>query len=287
MNFAVFVKSRLTALGYEQKDLARAAQVTGSYISQLLSRRKPPPDPERTDIYARIERFLRLESGELGRLVDSERIEHVKLKLGRAPEPLFQEFRDLVLGKCADATREEVRAVFERQAFGTLERLVAQKILQVVQGVAREELDRENWLRLAARVGGRSHEEMRVLVLEFLDTDVSQVSRESCVAFLDPLLESWDIDLESFRLDIRLNRRLVERDHRTFAFVEIDPVDRAGEEPGLAQFLEDPMLSCGATPEEVRILKDQRLGALRPTKYYYYRALQNLRDPLHFSREPR
>ena len=39
---------------------------------------------------------------------------------------------------------------------------------------------------------------MRVMVLEFLDTDIFNVSVENCVAFLDPLMESWDIDLDSF-----------------------------------------------------------------------------------------
>jgi len=33
----------------------------------------------------------------------------------------------------------------------------------------------------------------------------------------------------------------------------------------------------------VRLLRRQRLGGKRATKLYYYRALQNLRDPLHFT----
>jgi len=39
----VLIKQRLTELKLEQRDLAVAAQVTESYISQLLSRKKLPP----------------------------------------------------------------------------------------------------------------------------------------------------------------------------------------------------------------------------------------------------
>jgi transcriptional regulator with XRE-family HTH domain len=282
LSFAALVRTRLAALGHGQKDLARAAQVTDSYISQLLTRRKAPPARERTDIYGKMEAFLGLEPGELGRLAETERAEEIKRKLGRAPQPLFQEFRDLVLRKCAVGRRDEVRAVFELQPFGPLERLVAQKLLDLVQSIARQELDSENWIRLAARVGGRSHEEMRVMVLDFLDTNVFQVSKENCVAFLDPLVESWDVDLESFRLDIMLNGRLVANPHRTFVFVEREPGEGPREEPGLSDFLSDRRLSGDASEEETRLLRRQWLGGRRPTKLYYYRALQNLRDPLNF-----
>lgn len=283
MNFSTLVKSRLAKLGYGQNDLARAAQVTDSYVSQLLGRKKAPPGRDRTDIYAKMEAFLQLPPGELGRLAEIERAEELKRRLGRAPEPMFQQFRDLVLRKCVPEKRAEVRAVFDAQPFGTLERLVAQKMLDVVQRVAREELDNEDWLRLAAQVGGRSNEAMRVIVLEFLDTDVFNVSKENCVDFLDPLVESWNVDLETFRIDIHLDETLVAEPRRSFSFVETDPNDLADDHPpGLAEFLRDPKLNDRATDEEIRLLRGQRFGGRRPNKLYYYRALQNLRDPLHF-----
>lgn len=285
MPFARLVKARLAALGASQKELARAAKVTDSYVSQLLTQRRAPPAPERTDVYEKIESFLELPRGELARIVRAERTEQARRRLGAVPTPLFREFRDLVLRKCVAARREQVRAVFEREPFGTLERLVAQKLLEVVQGVAREELDSESWLRLAARVGERSHEEMRVLVLDFLDTDIAGVSSEGCLAFLDPLLESWDIDLESFRLDIRLHRRLVAEPRRTFAFVEGDPAAAPSPRPGLEEFLADPRLGGDVSEEEKRFLGALPLGTRRPTALYYYRVLQALRDPLHFLEE--
>ena len=282
MNFSTFVRSRLATLGYGQKDLARAARVTDSYVSQLLTRKKAPPARARTDIYTKMEAFLQLGPGELGRLVEIERTEEIRRKLGQAPEPLFQEFRDLVLRKCAPEKRDDVRAVFDAQPFGTLEQLVTRKLLELVQSIARQELDSENWIRLAARMGGRSHEEMRVIVLEFLDTDVFDVSNDNCVAFLDPLVESWTVDLDSLRLDITLNGALVDDVHRTFAFAEGEPTEDSDPESALAEFLNDPQLDGHVTEEEIRLLRSQRFGGRRPTKLYYYRALQNLRDPLHF-----
>ena len=65
-----------------------------------------------------------------------------------------------------------MRAIFEKQPFGELERLVTQKLLDVVKGVARQELENESWLRLVARLSNRSYEQMRVITLEFLEADV-------------------------------------------------------------------------------------------------------------------
>jgi transcriptional regulator with XRE-family HTH domain len=282
LDFVTLVRSRLATLGYAQKELARAVQVADSYVSQLLTRKRPPPAPDRTDIYPKMEAFLELDLGALGRLAKLERTEALKHKLLQIPEPLFQGFRDLILGKCVDHKRAEVRLVFERQAFGTLERLITQQLLDMVQRIARRELESENWIRLAARVGSRTHEEMRVMILEFLDADIFHVSRESCVAFMDPLVESWNIDLERFRFDVELNPQLVKVSRRRFEFVETEPNDGSDVPSGFNEFLEDTRLSGDITEEESRALRLRRFDGKRPTKLYYHRALQNLRDPLHF-----
>ena len=88
-----------------------------------------------------------------------------------------------------------------------------------------------------------------MIVLEFLDTDVFHVSRENCSAFLDPLVECWDVDLDSLGLDIRLNRRLVADPHCTFRYAESEPDAGSGEEPGLAVRKPNSSLSwrCTAT----------------------------------------
>jgi transcriptional regulator with XRE-family HTH domain len=282
MDVSFVIRQRLEAFGLEQRELARAAQVTESYISQLLTRKKAPPAPNRTDIYDRLDTFLKLPSGELARLADVQRKEQLKRELGEECAPLFREVRDLILRKCHPDKEPHVRAIFEKQPFGELERLVTQRLLDVVEGVAKEELGNEYWLRMVADLSGRSFEEMRVIVLEFLDTDIFHLSREHCVSFLDPLIESWDINLTTFGLDIVLNPRVVSGHVKRFEFVEREADQGLVENPGLKEFLRDPAFSGGATEAEIGFLKRLRFKDRRPTPLYYYRELQNLRDPLHF-----
>ena len=281
MDVCLLIRQRLAELGLEQKDLAAAAQVTESYISQLLTRKKMPPAPDRTDIYDRMARLLRLPPGKLSKLADLQRKDEFKKSLSDPPAPLFKEVRELILRKCSPTSAGQICAIFEKQPFGELERLVTQKLLDVVKRVAKEELENENWLHLVARLSRRSYEDMRVIVLEFLDTDIFNVSVENCVSFLDPLIESWDIDLASFGMEIVLNRRLAPGHPKKFEFVE-RPDQPFEEEPGLKEFLRDPHLSGDAAQEEIEFLKGLRFKGKRPTSLYYYRELQNLRDPLHF-----
>lgn len=281
MDVCSLIRQRLEELGLEQRDLAAAAKVTESYISQLLTRKKAPPAPERTDIYERMGKFLKLPAGKLSDLADSQRKEELKRTLGDPPAPLFKETRELILDKCRPEKRNEVRAVFEKQPFGELERLVTKKLLDVVKGVAKEELKSENWLHLVARLSGRSYEQTRVNILEFLDTDLFNVSDENCVSFLEPLIECWDIDLATFGMEIVLSRRLAPGDPKKFEYVERES-GRPEEEPGLREFLQDPSLSGNATSNEIEFLKQLRIKGKRPTPLYYYRELQSLRDPLHF-----
>jgi transcriptional regulator with XRE-family HTH domain len=274
------IKQRLEELGLEQRDLAAAAKVTESYISQLLTGKKLPPEPGRTDIYEKIGKFLKLPSGKLSKLADNQRRDVLKRNLDEPPKPLLKELRELVLRKCAHAKEKQVRIIFEKQPFGELERLVTQKLLDVVKTVAKGELESETWLRSVARLGGRSYEAMRVSILDFLDTDIFNLSNESCVSFMDPLIESWDVDLATFGMEIVLNRRLIPGYARKFEFVEREPAEVA-EEPGLTEFLKQSV-NGGATHDEVEFLRRLRFKGKHPTALYYYRELQNLRDPLHF-----
>lgn len=281
MDVCLVIKRRLEELGLEQKDLASAAEVTESYVSQLLARKKLPPAPERTDIYEKMAKFLKLPPDRLSKIAEIQRREELKRELGLPPVPMFKEIRELILRKCVPEKEKEVRAIFEKQPFGELERLVTQKLLDVIKKVVRAELNSENWLHLVARLAGRSYEQMRVTLLEFLDTDVFNLSPENCVAFLDPLIESWDVDLSSFAMEIVLNRRIASGDPKKFEFVETE-ADPLEVQPGFKQFLRDRSLSGTATPEELGLLKKLRFNGRHPTALYYYRELQSLRDPLHF-----
>jgi transcriptional regulator with XRE-family HTH domain len=283
MDVCLVIQERLTRLGLEQKDLAAAAEVTESYISQLLTRKKLPPAPDRTDIYEKMGELLKLSSGKLAKLAELQRRAELKKGFEDPPTPLLREVRELVLRKCMPEKQEEIRAIFEKQPFGELERLVTQKLLDVLKRVAREELKNEKWLGSVARVGGRSYKQMRVMILEFLDTDVFHVSLENCVSFLDPLIESWEIDLVTFSLNIVLNRRLAPGHSKRVEFVEAESDRPFGEEPGFNAFLRDASLGSNVTEEEIEFLKRLSFKGRRPTPLYYYRELQNLRDPLHFS----
>jgi transcriptional regulator with XRE-family HTH domain len=281
VDVGLVIRKRLEHLGFEQKDLAAAAEVTESYISQLLTRKKLPPAPDRTDLYEKMGEFLRLSRGKLAKLAALQRLDELKKDLEDPPAPLFQDVRKLILRKCAPGKRQEIRAIFEKQPFGEIERLVTQKLLDVIKGIAREELKSEKWLRSVGRASGRTYNQMRVMVLEFLDTDIFHVSLENCVSFLDPLIDSWDIDPSTFGMDIVLNRRFAPVSSKRFEFVEA--ADRPlGDEPGLNAFLKDASLNSNATPQEIEFLKRLSFKGKRPTPLYYYRELQNLRDPLHF-----
>jgi transcriptional regulator with XRE-family HTH domain len=283
VDVSLVIKQRLSELGLDQRDLATATQVTESYVSQLLTRRKAPPASGRTDIYDKMGEFLKFPAGELSRLADVQRHEELKKRVAEPPRPLFKECRDLVLRKCEPERQMEVRRIFEKEPFGELERLVTQKLLDVAQGIAKEELQSEEWLRLMAQLSGRSYEQVRVAILEFLDTDVFNVSIENCVSFLDPMIDSWDIDVRTFGMEVILNRRLTPGSLKRFEFVEQPPQQGFAIEQGFEQFLMDKSLSGDATEEEIEFLKTLKFKGRRPAALYYYRELQNLRDPLHFT----
>ena len=282
MDVCLVIRSRLAELGFEQKDLAAAAEVTESYVSQLLSQKKLPPAPDRTDIYEKFEGFLKISAGKLSKLAHAQRTEHMRRGLEEPPAPLFREVRELVLRKCAADSRRQVQEIFERQPFGELERFTTQRLLDVIQGIARRELENEQWLRNVARAAGRGYKQTRVMILEFLDTDVFSVSAENCLSFLNPMLKSWNIDLSTFSLEIVLNRRLVPGHLVRLDFVERMFDDPVKDEPGLAEFLHDVALSGNVTRDEIAFLRRLTFKGMRPSPLYYYRELQNLRDPIHF-----
>ena len=243
MDVALVIRQRLAELDLDQRDLARAAHVTESYVSQILTRKKAPPAPERTEIYDRMDRFLKLPHGELARVAEAHLKEERMRRLG-VVAPLFPELRALLLRKCVLAQREAVRAIIERQSFGELERLVAQILLQ------------------AARLGG-----------DVLHVTPKQLSR------LENATVSWEWDPATFAVTV--HTATGGREPKRFEYSERDE-SNGDQEKGLLEFLRDPLLSGTATPAELAFLKSLRFKDRRPSALYYYRELQNLRDPLHF-----
>jgi transcriptional regulator with XRE-family HTH domain len=282
MNITDLIKHRLEELGHEQRELAVATEVTESYISQLLTGKKALPAPNRSDIYEKFEVFLKLSGGALSKLADVQRREELRTKIDEPAAPLYREVRELILQKCKPEKAKQLRPIFEKEPFGEIERLITQKLLDVAKGVAKEQWKDENWLRGVALFNHKSYEEMRVIVLDFLDTDIFNLSVPNFLYFLEPLVKSWDIDLVTFSMRIDLVPELVRERMKQFEFVEREPEPEAQEEPGLRDFLKDTSLSGDVTQEELTFLKRLRFNDKRPNSLYYYRELQNLRDLLHF-----
>jgi transcriptional regulator with XRE-family HTH domain len=282
MDVSVLIKQRLGEKSLDQKDLAAAAGVTESYISQLLAGKKTPPSPARTDIYEKIGEFLGFAGGELPKLAELQRRHDLKRKIVDAPRPLLRDCRELLLRRCSANTRHAVQRIFEKEPFGELERLVSQQILAVAQGVARDNLRREDWIRSIALASGRDDEGVQNAVSEFVRADVFHLTGNACATFLDPMIGAWDVDLKSFALEIKLSRDAATGGTKRFEFLEKPGQQTFVIERGLEQFLADKSLSGDATDDEIRFLTTLKFAGRRPTALYYYRELQSLRDPLHF-----
>src|SRR5438128_12430812 len=113
MDVAQLIQQKLGEGGLDQRDLADAAEVTESYISQLLNRKKAPPAPERTDIYDKLGRLLKLPAGKLAGLADIQRKHELKKKIQNPHLPLFKDVRALVLQKCKRERQREDSAISE------------------------------------------------------------------------------------------------------------------------------------------------------------------------------
>ena len=281
------IRQRLQELKREQRDLAAAAQVTESYISQLLSRKKAPPAIERTGLYDRMDAFLEFPRGHLAAIAQAQRLEELKRKLAEFPAPLLREVRELLIRKCKPEVRVLVRDIFERQAFGELERLVSQALLAAAKGAARDGLKIEKWMRRSEKLRSQSQAQFRAQVHEFLDTDVVNISAEQSSVFLDPLIESWNIDLKTFKVEVWLDKRWTSARTVCFQFMETSALPGTDEEPGFKEFLRNPEMSRDISQEELTYLKSLQFHRLRPSALYYYRELQSLRDPLHFPARPK
>jgi transcriptional regulator with XRE-family HTH domain len=147
------IKTRIEEMGLEQKDLAKAAEVTESYISQLLTGKKLPPAPGRTDIYGKLGKVLKLSHGELEKLAAAQRMDALRRNYEEPQGALLKETRNLILRKCAAARQKDIRSIFERQPFGELEQLVTKNLLDVVSRVAQAELGNQAWLEEVAQLG--------------------------------------------------------------------------------------------------------------------------------------
>jgi len=275
MDFAFVVRQRLEELRLDQRDLAGASEVTESYISQLLGRKKLPPLPNRTDIYDKMSGLLRIPREELARLAALQHHDAVDRTWKATPEPRFGPMRELILAKCRTARLGTMRAIFEKDAFGALEQLITRTLIETIRDEARAHARDESWLRSLASKAVQSYRTMRVELIDLLDSDPFG-SIGDFTPFIDPLIQSWVFDLDHFTLTVGLTSGATRR----FEFRE-ERREKISDNAGLRAFLRDTKLSAGITPEELSIIRSIRLPR-RATAIFYYRILQNLRDPLNF-----
>ena len=183
------LRQRLKELKRTSKDLAEALEVPPSYIDDLISGRRRAPLPGRTDLYERMTSFLRLGRNDLINKARAERA-------GSATEGVVPsaEVRKLLLELCEPATAKQLERRRSRSGWAELSSLL-ERVVGVTQGAVRRTLDDQIGLRLNASHSGRSYEDMRLRVLEFLDATPDTVTLDHLAEFVQPRIARWDVDL--------------------------------------------------------------------------------------------
>lgn len=189
---AELLRQRLKELKRTSKDLAEALEVPTDYIEELISGSRRAPLPGRTDLYERMTSFLRLGRNDLVNRARAERASGS----GRASGNLQADVRRQLLDLCEPATAKQLERKRTKNSAaeltGILERLVG-----VTQGAVRRVLDDQIGLRLSATHAGRSYEDMRLRVLDFLDATPETVTMDHLTEFILPRIARWDVDLKT------------------------------------------------------------------------------------------
>lgn len=192
------LKERLKLKKRTTKELAEAAEVPEDYIEQLISGKRRPPLPSRTDIYEKITRFLEFGRNDLAAVASAERAATASVDT----KPPASGSWEMLLELCDPETAREL----ERRARGGDSELAGliQRVLGVAQGSVRRTLDDQIGLRIAAAQGGNTYEALRLRVLEFLDATPGTLSAEDVTHFVKPRISKWDADLASGVLKVVL-----------------------------------------------------------------------------------
>ena len=192
------LRRRLRELKRTPRELAEAVQVSEDYMADLVSGRRRPPAPGRSDLYAPMTKFLRLHRNDLPTCARAERAAAVAA--GR-PDP---EVCRQVLELCAPERQRLLQRRFARPEGVELERVIVGRLLLVAQGFVNRKLEDEVGLRMAATRDGCTYLEARMRLLEFLDADSASLTPRDCEEFLRPRINTWDIDLETHAMRIVL-----------------------------------------------------------------------------------
>jgi len=187
MTIRKLLHERLAETQRSPADLAIAVDLPDRYVTELMSGRRRPPLPSRTDVYEKMTRFLRLGRNDLAEVATAERAEAGIDK--RAPDP---KVRAQILELCATDTAEQLTQRAKKDDAEIVD--LISRVLGVVQGNARRSLDAQIPLRIAATRTGQTYQETRLHVLEFLDTSPATLTLDHLIDCVRPQIASWDVD---------------------------------------------------------------------------------------------
>jgi transcriptional regulator with XRE-family HTH domain len=193
------VRRRLRELGRTQGELAEALDLPETYVADLVAGRRRPPAVAQGELYDEMTRFLRLHRNDLLLCAKAELGDEaaVRRRAGRR-------VRELLFALCEPTRARVIARRIARPGGAELECLIVDRLLAVAKGFARRQLEDEFGVRVAARRAGLRSAERRMQLLDFLDTTPTTVTPADIVAFVQPRLAAWDIDLETRAMRIVL-----------------------------------------------------------------------------------
>ncbi len=183
---------RLKELEHTTQALAEAAEVPIEYIDDLMSGKRPPPLPGRSDLYDRMASFLKVALSDLELCATFERGDPSTVK-PRTPKPAI---RTALLSLCEPKTAKKLEARRAKQGPAELVGYI-QRVLGVAQRTVRRSLADRMGLRLQARHSGKTYETARLEVLDFLDTTAATLTAAEVAKFIQPRIAKWDVEIDT------------------------------------------------------------------------------------------
>jgi hypothetical protein len=211
---------RLEETKRSSDELADAIEVPSQYIHDLIGGRRRPPMPARTDVYERMTRFLKLGRTDLADCATAERAE-----MGEDRAAPTTAVRDQMLGLCTGSTASRLRQG-GRKDQAMLVDLFA-RVLAVAQLNVCRSLVEGIPLRIMASRNGVSYAEVRLRVLEFLDTTPATLTVADLVEFVLPHIAEWDVD-ENGVLKVVLRSAVSTERHQRRPLVRVGRTRMAG-----------------------------------------------------------
>lgn len=187
------ISQRLGELERTPEELAEAVDVPCGYIEDLISGKRRPPRPARTDVYERMTTFLRLARNDLAMCANAEREAEGPVTV-RLPKPAV---RRMLLDLCEPETAQELERGSGKEANSRLADY-CQRILDRAQAVVRRRMLADpTALRLSAQQSNETRLAMRMQILDFLDAASDTLTPNHLKRFIQPWVAAWDVDFET------------------------------------------------------------------------------------------